>query len=453
MAVIYLGCAKNQVDSERLLGEISEAGFIPTGNVDSADAVVVTTCAFIDPAVKECADLIESLSELREARGLKLVVAGCLVNRFGASRLRGQFPAVDAWLDLSSYDRLPEVIAGLLGNYQTKPTGRKRAGVEGLHGDYQTKPMGQKDDVTSCLTTGFEMKPRLLSTQGYAYLKISEGCDNRCNYCTIPKIRGPLRHRPMKQLVEEAESLADLGALELVLIAQDTAAYRDPETGAGLAGLVRKLDKVKGINWLRVMYAHPAHVDDEIIAMFGETGKLVPYLDMPIQHASDGVLKAMKRGYGGDALRWTIERLRKTSSDIALRTTVMVGHPGEDEEAFKELLNFIEKTRFVNLGAFVFRPEEGTVSAGLEPACSAEEAERRLDAVMALQQGITFEFLDSYKGKVVEVLPESPDEARTTFQAPEVDGIVVSDHPWPTGGITKALIVGRQGYDLKGEPL
>jgi ribosomal protein S12 methylthiotransferase len=173
VAVIYLGCAKNQVDSERLLGEISEAGFIPTGNVDSADAVVVTTCAFIDPAVKECSDLIESLSGLREERGLKLIVAGCLVNRFGTSKLREQFPAVDAWLDLSSYSKLPDVIAGLLGNYQTKP-------------------IVQDSAVSACLTESFELKPRLLSTQGYAYLKISEGCDNRCNYCTIPKIRGPL---------------------------------------------------------------------------------------------------------------------------------------------------------------------------------------------------------------------------------------------------------------------
>jgi ribosomal protein S12 methylthiotransferase len=244
-----------------------------------------------------------------------------------------------------------------------------------------------------------------------------------------------------------------LGAVELVLIAQDTAAYRDPETDTGLGELLRKLDKVNGISWLRVMYAHPAHVEKGLLAAFMDVGKLVPYLDMPIQHASDKVLKAMGRGYSAESLKRTIEGLRKACPDIALRTTVMVGHPGEDKQAFSELLKFIEETKFVNLGAFVFRPEEGTISAGLEPACSAEEAEERLDAVMALQQGMTFGFLDSYKGKVTEILPETPYEARTAFQAPEVDGIVLSDYPWLVGGISRALITSRQDYDLKGEPL
>jgi len=204
--------------------------------------------------------------------------------------------------------------------------------------------------------------------------------------------------------------------------------------------------------WIRVMYAHPGHVDDGIIEAFGRGGKLVPYLDMPIQHASDVVLSAMGRGYDAAALERTIGRLRDARPEIALRTTVMVGHPGEGAKEFGELLRFLEKARFAHLGTFVYTPEAGTPSAGMKRSCGAKEAEQRRDEVMRLQQEATFEYLDGYVGGVVEIIAEDAETARAYFQAPEVDGAVVSDYAWP-GGMSKALITARHGYDLKGEPI
>jgi len=430
IAVIHLGCAKNQVDSERILGMIAEAGYVPSGNVQVADAVVLTTCAFIKAAVEETSDLIESLSEVREAGGPRLVVAGCMVNRLGQEELHRRFPAVDGFIDLGSYDQIPQILKQLLTRKKPAPIG---------------KSCGIQDE--------FENRARLLSTQGYAYLKISEGCSNRCNYCTIPVIRGPIRSRPMEEIIKEAEGLADLGAAEMVLVAQDTAVYRDPETGTDVAELIKRLSEISGIQWIRLMYAHPAHITDSLVSAFSTMPKLVPYLDMPIQHASDKVLKLMKRGYAGAELREIVQRLKSARPGMALRTTVMLGHPGEDREAFEELIRFMEEARFLNVGAFVFTPEEGTVSAGMELPCSEEEAQGRLDEFMSIQQKITFELLDGWVGKIVEVVVENSDTARTQFQAPEVDGIVYTDYKWEGDSIQKALLTRREGYDLKGEPV
>lgn len=431
--MVFLGCAKNQVDSERLLGAVSEAGYIPSADVEHADAVVVTTCAFVKPAVEETSDVIDDLSALRAGGGPKLIVAGCMVNRFGREDLRSRFPAVDAFVDLGSFHDFPGVLAGVLdGDGGAAPPAGPSVGF---------------------LAGRFESLPRLPSTHSYAYLKISEGCSNCCSYCTIPSIRGPLRHRPASELVAEAAGLAALGARELVVIAQDTASYSDPDSACDLAGLLDRLASLDGLEWIRLMYAHPAHVSPSLVSAFSHNPKLLPYLDLPIQHSADSVLASMGRGYRGDGLRRLIDSLRSARPDIALRTTVMVGHPGEDAAAFDSLLAFLEDIRFFNLGVFSFCPEPGSASASMPLPCSHAEAQRRLDAVMRLQQDVTFDLLDARAGAVMDVIVENDAEARTSFQAPDVDGVVLSDYPWPAPGIIKALVTRRDGYDLKGEPL
>lgn len=408
------------------MGLLASSGFRLTGEIEDADAVLLTTCAFIRDAVSETEDVIENLLGLKAEQGRPLLaVAGCLVDRFAAEELTRRFPDVDTWFSGGDYLEVPHLLNAALKGRQSA------AGRKGI------------------IPALFEKQPRLPSTSCYAYLKVAEGCSNRCNYCTIPAIRGDYRPVPQKVLVEEAEALADMGVEEIILVAQDVARYVDPDTGEGLPHLVEAIADLDDLRWIRLMYLHPAHIRGALEA-FTVSSKVLPYADLPIQHASDNVLDAMGRGYSKSDLVDTVEALRTLSKEMVLRTTLMVGHPGEREEDFEELLRFLDETRFLYAGAFVYSPEEGTASSGLERP-DDDTARKRRDQLMRFQQRITFEMLDSYKGATLDAVPDE-EEARTWFQAPEVDGMLLSDHPWPDG-VFKAVVTGRWDYDLTGEPL
>ncbi|MEO0052025.1 MAG: 30S ribosomal protein S12 methylthiotransferase RimO, partial [candidate division WOR-3 bacterium] len=348
-AVIALGCPKNRVDSEYLLGALAEAGYELTAEPETADTVILTTCAFIKPAVEESFALIQRLSRLKHRHpGMKLLVAGCLVQRFG-STLNRKFPAVDHWIKMDQLTSIPELL------------GRK------------TGP--------GC---------RLISTPfHYAYLKIADGCNNHCSYCLIPKIRGPFRSRPLSELEDEAQHLAAVGVRELILIAQDTTAYGTDLYGKpSLARLFNRLSRIKEITWLRLMYAHPAHLSEDVIEQFGTNPKLCRYIDLPIQHISDRLLKLMNRHYSRNDVARLLERLKQIP-DMCIRTTVITGFPGETRKEFRELVDFIRSAEFDRLAGYVFSPEPGTPAAAMKPPVRPATARHRLKTIMRIQTAIS----------------------------------------------------------------
>ncbi|MEO0086032.1 MAG: 30S ribosomal protein S12 methylthiotransferase RimO, partial [candidate division WOR-3 bacterium] len=374
-SVILLGCPKNRVDAERILGTMARAGFRPCSEPAQARVIVVTTCAFLESARQESETAIRRALALKSRQpDRRVVVFGCLVRHSG-HKLARRFPAVDFWLGLDRIRDLPALLAG------SSPPARTRT----------------------------ESGPRLLSTpRHYAYLRIADGCDNRCAYCLIPSIRGPLRSRPVSDIVAEARTLADSGVRELILIAQDTTAYgNDSRTGTTLAGLLDRLSRIPGIDWLRLMYAHPAHLGEDVLDQLASNPKLCRYIDLPIQHVSNRILQAMNRHYTRADLELCLEQLHAVP-DIHIRTTVITGFPGETQAEFRELLDFVRAARFDRLSGFAFSPEAGTPAAKLPGQVPAGIRAARLRHIMHEQASVSRRNLRRLVGREIEVIVDSP---------------------------------------------
>jgi ribosomal protein S12 methylthiotransferase len=440
VGLISLGCAKNQVDSEYMLAGLERAGFGITDDLSLAQAVVVNTCGFIRAAKEESIETILEAAKLKESGQLKvLAVVGCLAERYGSELVR-ELPEVDVFLGVGPAQRsLGERISLALG---LTPSAAPCAGP---------------------------VQPRLVETvsRGWAYLKIAEGCNNRCAYCAIPLIRGSLASRPVEDLTAEARFLEGLGALELNLIAQDVTAYgMDRGSGSpGLTGLLGCLLEETSLPWIRLLYAHPAHLDRGLLEFMAAHPRILPYLDLPIQHASDRVLERMGRGVTRSRIRQVIDEAREVLGRPVLRTTVLVGFPGETKRDFAELLEFIEEVRFDRLGGFIYSAEEGTRAFAERDRVPRAEKERRLEAVIELQRTISAECQAERVGQTVPVLVEqalgrderpSPEYrwvGRSPAHAPEVDGwVYLSGKSLSPGRIVRARITDSGDYDLFGEP-
>ncbi|NMX22419.1 30S ribosomal protein S12 methylthiotransferase RimO [Dissulfurirhabdus thermomarina] len=430
--VVSLGCAKNQVDTEVALGAIErEGGFDLTDRPETADLLVVNTCAFIERAVSESIEAVLETAEMKRP-GQRLVVMGCLVQRYGEALLR-ELPEVDAFLGTEGPAGLPGLV-------------RRLAAGEGPLLDLA--PAGRLPLSA----------PRFLTTPPWrAWLRVAEGCDNRCTYCLIPRIRGPLRPVPLPDLVAEARDLEERGVKELTLVAQDLTAYRDG--GSDLAALLRRLLAETGIAWIRLLYLHPNGINSNLLKIIADNPRICPYLDVPVQHASDRILARMGRRYRRRDLDALLGRIREHLPEAALRTTVMVGFPGEGEDDFEALLEFVERWRFDHLGAFAYSDEEGAPSGALGGKVARDVAARRLDRVMSLQAGIAAERNRRRVGRVEEVLVEGVSretdlllEGRTRYQAPDVDGVVyITAGRAEAGGLVPVKITGAHTYDLVGE--
>jgi len=432
VVLISLGCAKNLVDSEVMLGYLNRAGYRFVQNPEAADIVIVNTCGFIRPARDEAYGILKKLARLKKKRpAIKLAVTGCYVAKERES-LEKEFPAVDVWLGVGAYDAIVDAIEG-------------RAVRE-------PKRTFLYDHAS----------PRVFSTPpGWAYLKISEGCSHRCAFCSIPAIKGPYRSRSMASIVAEASSMAERGVKEINLISQDTTYFgRDRGGAEGLAKLCRRLLKVRGIEWIRILYGYPEEISDELLEVLREP-RVCSYLDIPFQHADPAIIKRMSRGTDGRKALKLLENIRKKVPDIVVRTSLIVGFPGEGAKEFQALLQFVREARFHHLGVFPFSREPGTPAEALPDSLSQEEKDRRCGEVMELQAGISRSWNQGFVGRTLDVLPdkrlgrEPGFVGRTEFQAPEVDGLVLVETPDAPGTeilrrLAKVEITGADVYDLKG---
>lgn len=441
VGLVSLGCSKNLVDTQVMCGVMLTEGLELSPSPDNADVVLINTCAFIQDARDE-ADF-----EIKRACGLKrdghvqaIVVTGCLPQRYGKT-LVAKYPEVDAWLGIDQLEEIASVIKKIV-----KPSRTSRAITE-----VTVPPVGVFSPRI----------PSLAITQGpFAYLKIAEGCNHACAYCAIPQIRGKLRSRSVEDITEEAFSLLCSGKKELDIVAQDVTAYgRDKRGAPRLADLVGELNSIHGHFWLRLLYGYPSLVDDALLDAFKNCRHLCKYIDIPIQHSHPDMLRAMRRAETIEAVATLPSRLRKACRSMSLRTTCMVGFPGETEEHFQHLLAYLEKARFDNLGVFVFSPEENTFAAGLPGRVPAEIGEKRRIAVLELQKRIAAENNAARIGKKTEALLIRPLsrgrwEARTMWQAPEVDGVTMVSHVGKnsaSGDFIQVQITGAKGYDLLAE--
>lgn len=428
-----LGCPKNRVDSEVMLGTLAEAGYRLVQDPAKAEVIVVNTCGFIESAKEESVEAIVELAELKRAGNCKkLVVTGCLVQRHGEELAR-ELPEVDHFLGTGAYQDVARIVSDAQAKRLVVP---------------------DPDFVHSAAT------PRVNSLPSHtAYLKISEGCDNACAFCIIPKLRGPQRSRPIDDVLAEAAALAAQGTLELSLVAQDLTAY-----GYDLPGKIRlhhllpELAKVDGIRWIRLHYAYPRDVPDALVDAIAGEPKIVKYLDMPLQHSSDRLLRSMKRGRDSVFLRALLARLRARIPGLALRTSLIVGLPGETEEDFEDLVRFVEEQRFERLGVFEFSPEDGTPAAEMAAQVPDDVKRARFERVMELQQEISREHQRAMIGRKLEVLVEGRAEetehllaGRHAQQAPEIDGITyVNDGVAYPGEIVTLEVTDASEYDLVG---
>jgi ribosomal protein S12 methylthiotransferase len=428
-----LGCPKNQVDSELMLGLLSEAGFPLTERAEDAECLIVNTCAFIDRAREESVQTILELARLKErGRCRALIVTGCLTQRYGAEVMR-EMPEIDGILGTSNLPAIVDLVRQAANRH-----------------DWATAaPPGYLYDAST---------PRLLTTKApYAYVKIAEGCDMGCTFCAIPQFRGKHRSRPLHDIVREVEGLAARNVQEAVLVSQDTLAYgRDLPGNGDIGDLLLALGETR-MPWIRPMYLHPAHVNDRLVAKWARA-RVVPYVDMPIQHADDEILRSMRRAVTARRMKDIVAQLRGAIPDVTVRTTVLVGFPGETEAAFETLLAFLEDVRFDRVGSFVFSAEEGTPAAALPDPVPAEIAEERARLVQETQDRLAWERQAALLGSVHEVLIDGPSqdpaflwEGRTAAQAPEIDGVVyLRDRVLTPGVRVPVEIVEVDGYDLVG---
>lgn len=441
IAFTSLGCDKNRVDSEVMLGILQKNGYTAVAEESEADIIVVNTCCFIKDALEESIETILEMAQYKdpEVGNCKgLIVAGCLGQRFEAEFF-DELPEVDAIVGTTAYEAIAEVADEILaGKQQVK--------------HLESIDLAMQDE---------NGKLRVLSTAPYfAYLKISEGCDNHCTYCVIPKMRGKHRSRTMESLVEEATILAQQGVKELVIVAQDTSIYgRDLYGQPMLHELLKQLNAIEGIEWIRVLYAYPETLTDETIEAMASCEKVCHYIDMPIQHGNDAVLKRMGRKSSQALIREKVAKLRAAMPDIAIRTTLIVGFPGESEEEFEDLMHFVQEMKFDRLGVFSYSQEEGTAAARMENQIEGELKEERRDIIMDIQKNIAANLCEQEVGKVVEVLIEGklPEErifcGRTRRDAPDIDGLVFvsSEEELYSGDFVTVKIREAGDYDLMGD--
>ncbi|MGF0032939.1 30S ribosomal protein S12 methylthiotransferase RimO [Bariatricus sp. SGI.154] len=433
---ISLGCDKNLVDSEVMLGLLDAKGYQIVDDETMADVIVVNTCCFIHDAKEESIQTILEMAEYKTDGRLKaLIVTGCLAQRY-QQEILDEIPEVDAVLGTTSYDKIVQAVEeALAGN-----------------GHVELADIDELPLVDS---------KRLVTTGGhYAYLKIAEGCDKHCTYCIIPKIRGNYRSVPMGRLVKEAEELAEQGVKELILVAQETTLYgKDLYGEKSLHKLLRELCKISGIRWIRILYCYPEEIDDSLIQVMKEESKICNYLDLPIQHANDEILKRMGRRTSKQQLIEIIGRLREEIPDITLRTTLITGFPGETKEQHEELMEFVDEMEFDRLGVFTYSPEEDTPAAAMPEQIPEEVKEDRQAELMELQQEIVFDQAESMIGREVLVMIEGKvaDEnayvGRTYKDAPNVDGLIFinTEEELMSGDFAKVKVTGALEYDLIGE--
>ena len=441
---VSLGCDKNLVDTEVMLGLLAKKGHQMIDDETQADIVIVNTCCFIHDAKEESIQTILEMAQLKETAALKkLIVTGCLAQRYKEEILE-EIPEVDAVLGTTSYDEIAEVIDGLFSD-----SPMERADARMIMKDVDYLPETQKG--------------RLVTTGGhFAYLKIAEGCDKHCTYCIIPKIRGNFRSVPMEELIDEAKELADQGVKELILVAQETTLYgKDIYGEKSLPRLLKALCKIQGLRWIRILYCYPEEITDELIQVIKEEPKICHYLDLPIQHASDAILKRMGRKTSKEQLISIIGKLREEIPDITLRTTLITGFPGETDEQHEELMDFVDQMEFERLGVFTYSPEEDTPAAEMLDQISEEIKQDRQAELMELQQDIVFdrnedligeEMLVMIEGKVAD---ENAYVGRTYRDAPNVDGLIFvnTDEELVSGDFAKVKVTGAMDYDLIGELL
>ena len=410
--IVSLGCSKNRVDTEAMIGQLFQAGYQVTSDLDQAGVVIVNTCGFLQESVNEALSELAALAGRKDEIGFRLVATGCLVQRMGRELLR-EIPEIDALVGVHGYKDI--VSAG---------TGKTKLSIPKTACDYSTAFYHNR-----ILTTG----------PGWAYLRIADGCNNNCSYCLIPKIRGRFRSRPMADILTEAKALASKGVKEINLIAQDTTNYGlDIYGERRLDELLLRLDKIKGLEWVRLLYTHPAHYDQKLIRALNQSSKTVKYLDIPLQHSESRILKAMNRGTDRIRTESTVSELREKLPGLAIRTTFMTGFPGETKTEFKALLDFVSRQKFEKLGAFAFSPEPGTKAAKLSKQVGNSLKQRRLHELMALQSNISGSCNSSRIGQSCRVLVEGPVikgshvphkmgygyYGRSYAEAPEVDGKV-----------------------------
>lgn len=405
ISLISLGCAKNLVNSEQMLYLLIEAGFTLVPDPDGADAVIINTCGFIDAAKSEAIDTVLEMAELKKSGRLgKIIVTGCLTERYQYTVMQ-ELPEIDAVLGVGSFGDIVETVNKAFDGESVSRFGDKNAPVEET--------------------------PRVISTgPSWAYLRIAEGCNNFCAFCAIPYIRGRYRSRDMKNILDEARELAEHGVKELIVIAQDITRYGTDIYGKrSLAELCRKLSEIDGIEWIRLHYLYPDQFDDELIDEIASNSKIVKYLDIPIQHINNSILKAMNRRGTGDDIRKLFAELRRRIPDVVLRTSLISGLPGEGEPEFEELCCFLKEAKIERVGVFPFSPEEGTPAAKM-PHVDYEVAQRRADLIMEIQASVMDEFNASLVGKTLEVICLDYDEneqmwlGRSCYDSPDIDGLV-----------------------------
>lgn len=433
---ISLGCDKNLVDAEMMLGLLTKDGYSFTDDEEEADIILVNTCCFINDAKEESVNTILEMAEYKKSGSCKaLIVTGCMAQRYREEIIK-EIPEVDGILGTSTYDEISNVIKKVLG--------------------------GEQVSCFHSLSVLPEVKEKRVVTTGghYAFIKIAEGCDKRCTYCIIPSLRGPYRSVPMERIIKEAEELSGQGVKELILVAQETTLYGVDLYGKKtLPELLKKLAAIPGIVWIRLQYCYPEEITEELIQVMKEEEKVCNYLDIPIQHASDGILKRMGRRTNRAELKERIKRLREEIPDIALRTTLISGFPGETEEDHEQLMDFVDEMEFDRLGVFAYSAEEDTPAAGFSDQVPDELKEERRDAIMELQQDIAFEKSENRTGSILQVMIEGKvaDEnvfvGRTYMDAPNVDGLIFvnTDAPLMSGDFCKVKVTGALDYDLIGE--
>ena len=432
---ISLGCDKNLVDSEMMMGLLHDRGYEFTDNEEEADIIVINTCGFINDAKEESINTILEMAKYKENNLKALIVAGCLVERYKNEILQ-ELPEIDAIVGTTAFDKICDVVDDVLADKK--------------HNELESINKMCRPDVKRIITTGGY----------YSYLKIAEGCDKHCTYCSIPMIRGAYRSVPMDELVKEAEYLPDNGVEELIIVAQEITVYgKDLYGEKKLPELLHRLCKIPGIQWIRLLYCYPEEITDELIETIRTEKKICHYIDMPIQHASDKILKAMGRRTNNAELRNIISKLRKEIPDICLRTTLITGFPGETEEDHQILLDFIDEMEFDRLGVFTYSPEEDTKAASLDNQVDEEVKLCRKDEIMELQQEISMDKSERLVGKEIEVIIEgkASDEdvyvGRSYMDAPSVDGYVFinSEEELMSGDFAKVRIVKAMEYDLIGD--
>jgi len=431
--LVSLGCSRNRVDSEVMVGTLLRDGWSSVDSPEEADAVVVNTCGFIASAKEESVDTILAMAELKKTNPqLKLIVAGCLTQRYKSQLVKG-LPEVDLFIGTDEFSRIGELLAN-------RP-------AQGSIFAKRTNYLYNED------------MPRVNTLAAHsAYVKVAEGCQHNCAFCIIPAIRGRLRSRPVHSVVKEVMNLVVTGVQEINLIAQDLAAYGRDLKETDLLELLKALVKIEGLKWIRLLYVYPENISDEFLEFFAAQEKIVKYLDIPVQHGSNAVLKRMNRDVTREEIISTVKKLRSKVPSVAIRTSVMVGFPGETEAEFKDLKALVEELEFEHLGCFTYSQEEGTVAGRMPDQIDDGSKERRQDEIMSLQKGISRRKLQRFVGQRIPVLVSGPSEdselvwqGRMSVQAPEVDGLVyLNDGPVRAGHIQEVEITESYDYDLVG---